>query len=152
MPANLSLRQRITYGLMAVLLLILMYMLQRLNYCALLFSAFSLPDGQAGFQLPSDNFQFIFNRTIRYIINDLSVILLIFVLFQNRALTQVAFALQLFGLIVILPIYFYIKLSLEGPTEISSPLLSFIHRIVVNPILMLLLIPAFFYQQKIQKN
>ena len=142
MPADLSLRQRITYGLMAVLVLVLMYMLQRLNYSAYIFSALSL-------QLPSENFQFIFNRTLRYIINDLSVILLIYVLFQNRSLTRVAFALQVFGLFVILPIYFYFKLSLEGPSEISSPLLSFIHRIVVNPILMLLLIPAFYYQQNL---
>jgi len=142
MPADLSLRQRITYGLMAVLVLVLMYMLQRLNYSAYIFSALSL-------QLPSENFQFIFNRTLRYIINDLSVILIIYVLFQNRSLTRVAFALQVFGLFVILPIYFYFKLSLEGPSEISSPLLSFIHRIVVNPILMLLLIPAFYYQQNL---
>ena len=109
---------------------------------SLIFSAFN-------FDLPSENFQFIFNRTFRYLINDLSVILLIYVLFENRALTQVAFGLQLFGLLIILPLYFYFKLSLEGPSEISSPLLSFIHRIVVNPILMLLLIPAFYYQQKL---
>lgn len=145
MPDNLTLRQRITFGLMAVLILILMYMLQRLNYCSLLFGALSL-------DIPSENTQFIFNRTFRYIVNDLSVILLIYALFQNRTLTQVAFALQLFGLVVILPIYFYFKLSLEGPSEISSPLLSFIHRIVVNPILMLLLIPAFYYQQKIKNS
>ena len=141
----MSFRQRISLGLIAVLVLILMYMLQRLNYCAFIFSAIN-------FELPSENFQFIFNRTLRYLVNDLSVILLIYTLFQNRALTQVAFALQLFGLFIILPIYFYFKLSLEGPSEISSPLLSFIHRIVVNPILMLLLIPAFYYQQKIQKQ
>jgi exosortase F-associated protein len=145
MLVNLSFRQRITYGLIAVLVLILMYMLQRVNYCNLVFGILDL-------ELPGDSFQFIFNRTLRYIVNDLCVILLIFVLFQNRTLTQVAFALQIFGLLVILPIYFYFKLSLEGPSEISSPLLSFIHRIVVNPILMLLLIPAFYYQQKLAQN
>ena len=144
MPDSLSLRQRITYGLIAVLVLILMYLMQRFNYSVLLFSAFSL-------EIPSENTQFIFNRTLRFIINDLSVILLLYALFENKTLIKIAFVLQLFGLLVILPLYFYFKLSLEGPTEISSPLLSFIHRIVVNPILMLLLIPAFYYQQKLSK-
>jgi len=145
MPSNLSLRQRLSYGLMAVLVLVLMYLMQRYNYASALFSLL-------GLDLPSENFKFIFNRTFRYLINDLSVILLIYVLFENRALTQVAFGLQLFGLLIILPLYFFFKLSLEGPSEISSPLLSFIHRIVVNPILMLLLIPAFYYQEKISRK
>ena len=142
MPSSLSLRQRITFGLIAVLVLILMYLIQRFNYCALIFSAFS-------FELPSDNIQFIINRSFRFIINDFSVILLIYVLFESRSLIRIAFALQLFEMLIILPLYFIFKIHLEGASEISSPLLSFVHRIVVNPILMLLLIPAFYYQQKI---
>ena len=141
---SLNKRQKITYGLIAISMLVLMYMLQRMNYCTIIYNAI-------GFQTPSPNFQFIFNRTLRFIINDLSVILLIYVIFENLTLTRVAFFIQLFGLFIILPLYFYFKLTLEGPSEISSPLLSFIHRIVVNPILMLLLIPAFYYQSTIKK-
>ena len=136
-------RQKYTFGLLAILLLILMYMLQRTNYCVIIYTA-------AGLDLPSENFQFIFNRTLRFLVNDLSVILLIYVIFESRGLVKIAFFVQLFGLFIILPFYFYFKLSLEGPSEISSPLLSFIHRVVVNPILMLLLIPAFYYQEHLK--
>ena len=136
-------RQQYSLGLLAILMLILMYMLQRTNYCTIIYSTISL-------DLPSANTQFIFNRTLRFLINDLSVILLIYVIFASRGLVKIAFYVQLFGLFIILPLYFYFKLTLEGPSEISSPLLSFIHRIVVNPILMLLLIPAFYYQQKLK--
>ncbi|MCB0506618.1 MAG: exosortase F system-associated protein, partial [Cyclobacteriaceae bacterium] len=76
------------------------------------------------------------------------VILLIYTIFKDKNLIKIAFFIQLLELFVILPIYFYFKLSLEGPSEISSPLLSFIHRIVVNPIIMLLLIPAFMFQKR----
>jgi len=138
-------RQRLTLGLLSILTLILMYMLQRTNYCEILFNLFSI-------NLPSENFQFIFNRTLRFFVNDLSVILLIYVIFQSTGLVKIAFFVQLLGLLVVLPLYFYFKLTLEGPTELSSPLLSFIHRVVVNPILMLLLIPAFYYQQKINNE
>jgi exosortase F-associated protein len=136
-------RQKYSLGLLAILMLVLMYMLQRTNYCTIIYST-------AGLDLPSANAQFIFNRTLRFLINDLSVILLIYVIFESRGLVKIAFFVQLFGLFIVLPLYFYFKLTLEGPSEISSPLLSFIHRIVVNPILMLLLIPAFYYQKKLK--
>ncbi len=100
----------------------------------------------------ADSARFIFNRTFRYFFNDLAVILLLWTLFRSKNLIKLAFALQLVGLVVVLPVYFYVKLTLEGPTEMSSPLLSFVHRIVVNPILMLLLIPAYYYQQKLPKR
>ena len=135
-------RQKFSLALLAVLILILMYMLQRTNYCIIIYTT-------VGLDLPSTNTQFIFNRTLRFLINDLSVILLIYAIFESRGLVKIAFLVQLFGLIVVLPFYFYFKLMLEGPSEISSPLLSFVHRIIVNPILMLLLIPAFYYQRHI---
>lgn len=137
-------RQKYSLGLLAILMLVVMYMLQRTNYCELLYGIIDI-------DLPSANAQFIFNRTLRFLINDLSVILLIYVIFESRGLVKIAFFVQLFGLFVVLPLYFYFKLTLEGTSEISSPLLSFIHRIIVNPILMLLLIPAFYYQKRINR-
>ena len=125
-------------------MLVVMYMLQRTNYCELIYGIIDI-------DLPSANAQFIFNRTLRFLINDLSVILLIYVIFESCGLVKIAFFVQLFGLFVVLPLYFYFKLTLEGTSEISSPLLSFIHRIIVNPILMLLLIPAFYYQKRINR-
>ena len=130
--------KRYLLAFVAVIALISLYLSQRFNYAGLFF----------GQEVISANAEFIFNRVFRYILNDLSVILLLWAMFLNRSLIRVAFGIQLFGLFIVLPLYFYFKLSLEGPSEISSPLLSFIHRIVVNPILLLLLIPAFYYQKR----
>ena len=134
-------KQRILLAIIGVTALILLYLLQGTNYSAFLLDPLTTPR----------NTQFIINRIARYILNDLSVIVLLWALFQNRNLIKVAFGIQIFGLFIVLPLYFYFKLSLEGPSEISSPLLSFIHRIVVNPILLLLLIPAFYYQKRMSK-
>ncbi len=128
-------KTRILYSLFAVTTLIGLYLFQRFNYAELISPAFN----------PST--QFIINRTIRFVFNDLAVILLIYALFTNKQLLKIAFGIQLIEMLIILPLYFYFKLSLEGASEISSPLLSFVHRIVVNPIIMLLLIPAFWFQQ-----
>lgn len=137
MSEKRNLYSRLVLAIFAVLILLAMYLLQRLNYSEIIFD-----------QTVSGNTQFVINRLIRFIINDLAVILLIYSLFKDRNLVKIAFIIQVLELTIILPIYFYTKLSLEGPSEISSPLLSFIHRIVVNPIIMLLLIPAFWYQKR----
>jgi len=50
---------------------------------------------------------------------------------------RLAFLAELF---ILLPVYFALKISLEGDAEISSPLLSQLHRMIVNPLLMLVLI------------
>lgn len=133
-------RKRILYSILAITTLIALYIFQRFNYADLISNSF----------LP--NTQFIINRTIRFFFNDLAVILLIYAIYNNKALLKIAFGIQLIEMVLILPIYFYLKLSLEGDSEISSPLLSFVHRIVVNPIIMLLLIPAFWFQKSSLPN
>ena len=90
---------------------------------------------------------FILNKTARLILNDLVCMFLIYVLFQNKIYLQAAFYLFLIELFIILPIYFIVKLNLEGDSELSSPLLSQIHRLIVNPLLMFLLILGFVYQR-----
>ncbi|MDZ7846825.1 MAG: hypothetical protein U5L96_08670 [Owenweeksia sp.] len=50
-----------------------------------------------------------------------------------------------FGLFVLLPIYLY--LYLQQPAGFSS-MLSHLHRVVMNPVLMMLLIPAFAAQRR----
>lgn len=60
---------------------------------------------------------------------------------------RVGFYVFLFELLILLPLYFTIKLTVEGTSEISSPLLSQIHRMIINPMLMILTIIAFFYQR-----
>lgn len=90
---------------------------------------------------------FIINRTSRLVVNDLACFILIYALFEEKKYLRIAFYVFLIELIVILPLYFILKLGAEGPSEISSPLLSQVHRLIVNPTLMLLLIAGFFYQK-----
>lgn len=90
---------------------------------------------------------FIGNRVIRLTGNDLSCMVLIYVFFRERKYLVVAWYFYLFELLVVMPVYFLIKLQTEGVSEISSPLLSQIHRLIVNPVLMILLMLAFLYQK-----
>lgn len=146
MTINLS-PKRILLLAISILGLATIYLFQHFNYLNFFTELFN---GDPKDYHP--NFVFAFNRITRFVFNDLLAILLIYVIFTNRKYVILGFLVQLFGLFIILPVYLYFKLTFEGDSEISSPLLSFIHRIIINPILVLLLIPAFLYQQQKDKN
>ena len=128
---------RVIVIVLAILGLLVIYLNQRFSYIELFAQGSTL----------SPNFIFAFNRTARFILNDLLAISLIWALFLNRKYMLLAFSVQAIGLLVVLPSYLFLKLSLEGDSEISSPLLSFLHRIIIHPVLILLLIPAFIFRQ-----
>jgi exosortase F-associated protein len=92
---------------------------------------------------------FVVNKVGRYLLNDLFTIAIVYGLFYEGKYLRFAFAVLLFGLVFLLPTYLILYLS--KPAGFSS-LLSHLHRIVLNPVLMMLLIPSFFYQRKISKQ
>jgi len=117
--------------------LLIIFLFQRLDLASKLWS-----------DLSSIN-TFIINKAVRYILNDLFMIVLIYAVFVKRKYVLFAFYVQLFGVVFFLVPYFILKFNFPS---YNGPLVSFLHRLVVNPLLMLLLIPAFFYQQKLEKN
>ena len=139
--------KRIIYFLISILGLAAIYLFQHFNY--LNFFIELLNENSRDYH---PNFVFAFNRITRFVFNDLLAILLIYSIFMQRKYVLIGFIVQLIGLFIVLPVYLYIKLSLEGDSEISSPLLSFVHRIIIHPIMILLLIPAFFYQKQFNKK
>jgi hypothetical protein len=119
--------------------LALVYVFQRTNYGMLLFEAFEIA--------PNENFIFVINKSLRLLANDLICFFMIFSIFKEKSYRQIAFVVFMLELFFILPFYLLLKLSLEGTSEISSPLFSFIHRLIVNPTLMILTGMALAYQK-----
>lgn len=101
---------------------------------------------KAGF-LSDPGTVFVVNRMLRMLLNDMGCILIIYGIFEKKIYLRLAAWLMLFEMVVLLPVYLVVKLSLEGPTELSSPLLSQIHRLIVNPLLMFVLMAGLFYQR-----
>lgn len=90
--------------------------------------------------------QFIINRTIRFLLNDNLVLLLIYALFYENKYVKFGFAVEVAGLLFLLIPYFLLRYY----TSIDHSYISFIHRLIINPTLMVLLIPAI-YLQRIKK-
>lgn len=129
---NQRTRLRIVVGVFSVVGLVLVFLFQRQDVAILL-------------GVEENFWRFIINRSIRFIINDVLAILLIYSLFYERKYVLFAVWVQLLGMVFVLVPYFIIKFNFPG---YNGPLISFLHRLVLNPTLLLLLIPAFYYQKK----
>jgi len=89
--------------------------------------------------------RFLINRTIRFLLNDAFAIGLIYSLFVERKYVIFSLWVQLAGVIIFLIPYFVLKLYFPS---YNGPLISFLHRLILNPTLLLLLIPALYYQRQ----
>lgn len=126
--------------------LFLVYLFQDyLDFYSVIFR-FSKPE-YINYPLSGENvatFPFIVNNALRYLFNDLFSIAIIFGIFGNKRYVRFAVLVMFAGLFGLLPIY--LVLYLNQPYGFSS-MLTHLHRVVMNPVLMMLLIPAFFYQR-----
>jgi exosortase F-associated protein len=96
--------------------------------------------------------RFIARKILRVFLNDLFMLIFIANWFKDRQVTRFAFYVQLIDGLFLLPLYLSIKIAWEGTSEISSPLLSQLHRLIINPTLMILLIPAVYFQELHRKD
>jgi exosortase F-associated protein len=130
-------KARIAIGMLSVAGLVVVFLFQRINIAAAMgFSDIHI-------------YQFIINRSIRFLLNDFLTIGLIYALFGERKYVVFALWVQAIGIVVFLIPYFILKIQYPA---YNGPLLSFLHRLILNPTLLLLLIPAFYYQKKISSN
>lgn len=120
---------RLTIGVLSLVGLLCVYLFQRANVAELLGAA-------------NDSYRdFVINRSIRFILNDIMALGIIYSLFPERKFVMFAVYVQVIGLFFLLIPYFLLRYY----TDLDGPLLNFLHRIILNPILMLLLIPAFYF-------
>lgn len=137
---KLSLAVRVLLVVLGVTILVIVYLFQRTGFFVLSGQDFG------------PNTVFILNRYIRLTLNDIACLLVIYAFFREGNYIKLAFWVFLLEFFIFLPLYLTIKLNLEGPSEISSPLLSQVHRLFVNPMLMILLMGGFLYQKHVIKK
>lgn len=127
-----DLRWRIILSVFALICLIAIFVWQRINIAAYL----GVNDGIA---------QFLVNRSIRFFLNDALTILLLYAIFYNRKSVLFAVYVQLAGTLFLFIPYCLLKITFP---IYDGPLISFLHRLVINPVILLLLIPALYLREK----
>lgn len=137
--------KRIALAFLALLGLAFFYTLQDFDFVDWRFSYNQSFGGQINY---GKELNFVVSRLVRFLANDLLCILLIYALFNNKRYVMLGFYVQLFGLLVLFPLYIIFSLNAETYSEYSSFVV--LYRLVMNPILMVLLIPALYFQQKMK--
>src|SRR5690606_23367293 len=87
----------------------------------------------------------LINRTIRFLLSDAFMLGLIYALYTEKKSVVFALCSQLAGVILFFISYFILKIYYPG---YNGPMISYLHRLILNPTLLLLLIPAYYYQKK----
>ena len=88
----------------------------------------------------------ILNKVLRYLVNYMAALGIIYALFAKASYVRLGWWIMWFGLGFLLPLY-YMGLWLLPPSQHIA--LSYLHRLVMNPVLLMLLIPALYYQHSI---
>jgi exosortase F-associated protein len=125
-------RRRWIVGVLCVLGLFATYLFQRTDVAGWMW-------------IEQPDVKFVVNKTLRFLINDFLVIGLLYALFYERKYVIFSIWVQVAGLVFILIPFFLLKLVWHTG---NGPLVSFLHRLTINPILLLLLIPAFYFQKR----
>ena len=128
--------RRIAIGIISIAGLIAVFLFQQIDVASLI-----------GVEVKFS--RFLVNRTIRFLVNDALALGLIYALFHERKYVIFALYVQIAGVFLFLLPYFVLKVYFP---RYNGPLISFLHRIILNPTLLMLLIPAFYYQRQIEKR
>lgn len=123
---------RVLTGVLSIAGLVLVFLFQQVDVAAMFGSEASAIH------------RFILNRTLRFLLNDLFAIGLIYALFAERKYVIFSLWVQVAGVFLFLIPYFILKLNFPG---YNGPMINYLHRLILNPTLLLLLIPAFYYQR-----
>lgn len=92
-----------------------------------------------------ENFKLILNLFLRYFANAFLSISIIYLLFQNKMHVKIASFLYLLLFVILILVFSYLIFASSRPDNL---LLFYVRRFLIQPILLLLLIPAFYFQKK----
>lgn len=131
------LKRRVLVMVLCMAGLAMVYLLQRIDFLA--FTGYKINQIEG----------FLLNRFVRFLLNDFLMLTIIFQLFLSRRYLLFAIYVQVVGFLFLLLPYFLLKLYYPG---YNGAMINYLHRIIINPTLLIMLIPALFYQQFLKNN
>lgn len=93
--------------------------------------------------------KYVASKALRFLLNDGFALMVIWGLFKKESYIRFAVIVFFIGFLILLPIYLFLAINYYIETQ---SFLNHLHRLVLNPVLMMLLIPAFYYQQSLEKK
>jgi exosortase F-associated protein len=97
----------------------------------------------------ADNFKLFFGLFLRYFLNTILSLSIIYVIFNDRNLIKFTSVLYTLFFIVLIISFFTIYQYFGNDNKMT---LFYIRRFLIQPIFLLLFVPAFYFQKKIVKS
>lgn len=94
-----------------------------------------------------DSMKLFWSLSLRYFLNTVISLTIIYILFRDLGLTKFATILYLI-LFILLIVSFFVLVSFSNRE--SNFLLFYVRRFLIQPLFLLLFLPAFFYQKQIK--
>ena len=88
--------------------------------------------------------QWYFNVALRFLINTIISLAIIYVVFQNKAAVKFSALLYLILFVILFPLFIYLMEHVQKNDYLA---VFYVRRFLVQPILILLLLPALYYQR-----
>ncbi len=101
-------------------------------------------------QLPEINLSLLFvNYGLRYFINSFISLILIWVIYHNKSYMRFSGYFYLISFVLLLSLLYFL-LQINQPAYFT--ILFYVRRFIIQPVFILLLLPAFYYQQSQEYN
>lgn len=94
-----------------------------------------------------ESFKLFLNLFLRYFLNTLLSLGIIFILFRNKEFLKVASFLYVVFFVLLIVAFFYIVNYSD-----NSFVLFYIRRFLIQPLFLLLFVPAFYFQKSVEKK
>ncbi|MFC4739007.1 exosortase F system-associated protein [Flavobacterium ponti] len=91
-----------------------------------------------------DTFKLFLNLFLRFIANTILSITILYLFFLNKMHIKIAAVLYVILFVILISVLFYLLLFSSSPNYLF---LFYIRRFLIQPIMLLLLIPAFYFQK-----
>lgn len=91
----------------------------------------------------------LYNLAFRYLLNTLVSLAVLWVLFEDKEIMQFSLVLYSFVFVVLLSVFSYFIFT--ESTQDYLPLF-YVRRFLIQPLFLLLLIPAFYFQNTLKKD
>lgn len=143
-------RNRLKVGI--ALLLVFLLALVRIYENALFYDPFSyyFEGDYLNLTFPEyDNWKLFFSLTLRYFLNTFISLGILFVLFRDLDLTK--FSAVLYALFFVILIAAFFALITYTGNE-NNFVIFYVRRFLIQPVFVLLFIPAFYYQKRLSKK
>lgn len=86
---------------------------------------------------------------LRFLLNSFVSLVILYIAFQQKSVLKISGIIYLLVLVILLPVFYYLLINMQPDNYFT---LFYVRRFLIQPVLILVLLPAFYYQEYIKKT